>query len=65
MSGAIGATGETTLPVGQSIVPTTVPNIPPSRVELGGRAGITKVNWNCRNWRFRMSRRKAREREVS
>jgi len=24
------------MPVGQSIEPTTVPNIPPSRVELGG-----------------------------
>jgi hypothetical protein len=28
MSGAIGATSETTLPVGQPIEPTTVPNIP-------------------------------------
>src|SRR5262249_25608340 len=28
MSGAIGATGETTLPVGQSVESTAVPNIP-------------------------------------
>jgi hypothetical protein len=38
MSGAIGATSETTLPVGQSIEPTTVPNIPALTSRHGLRA---------------------------
>jgi len=42
MSGAIGATSETTLPVGQSIEPNTVPNIP----VLASRHGFRNYSAN-------------------